>query len=135
MKAFHLEPGMMSMLGDFYPTGHLFVMFPTVGQARHAETLLAQEGVDAGTVSLLTPADVLALVHMFDRHDLKLPTVGYEESTARHFGELAREGHHALMFPCRNARVCERVMAALRESGVSCAVRYRHFVIEDLVTS
>lgn len=135
MKQFHLEPRMMSMLGDFYPTGHLFVMFPTEAQARRAEVLLAQEGVDAETVNLLTPANVLDLVHMFDQHDLKLPTVGHEENTARHFGELAREGHHALMFPCRNARVCERVMTALREAGVSCAVRYRHFVIEDLVTS
>lgn len=135
MKEFHLERGMMSMLGDFYPTGHLFLMFPTVDHARRAEALLVQEGVDPGTISLLTPADVMELVHMFDRHDLKLPTVGYEESTARHFGELAGEGHHALLFPCRTARICESVMASLREAGVSCAVRYRHFVIEDLVTS
>jgi hypothetical protein len=59
--------------------------------------------------------------------------VGTEERTARHFGELAREGHHALLVPTRDVHHCEKIMAALKEAGVSCAVRYRHFVIEDLV--
>ena len=135
MKAFHLEHKMMSLMGDFYPTGHLFLMFPTEAQARRAESLLAQAGHDCTSISLLTPQDVLDLEQMFDRHDVKLPTVGSEEATARHFGELAREGHHALLVPVRNARICERAMAALRDAGPSCAVRYRHFVIEDLETA
>lgn len=135
MKSFHLEPRMMSLMGDFYPTGHVFLMFPTEGHARKAETLLAQDGVDCESICLLRPQDILDVVHMFDLHDMKLPTVGYEENTCRHFGELAREGHHALLVPVRNAKACDRVMADLREAGMSCAVRYRHFVIEDLVAS
>ncbi|WP_427912403.1 hypothetical protein ACPWT1_17410 [Ramlibacter sp. MMS24-I3-19] len=134
MKAFHLEPRMMSLMGDFYPTGHVFMMFPTEDHARKAEALLSQDGIDCESICFLTPKDILDLVHMFDLHDVKLPTVGYEENTARHFGELAREGHYALLVPCRNAKVCDRLMADLREAGMSCAVRYRHFVIEDLVT-
>ncbi len=112
MKAFHLDRKMMSLLGDFYPTGHLFLMFPSEAQARQAESLLRCDGQDCGEV---------------------LPTVGAEERTARHFGDLAREGHYALLVPVRNMQASERVMRALKDAKVSCAVRYRHFVIEDLV--
>jgi hypothetical protein len=134
MKAFHLERKMMSFLGDFYPTGHLFLMFPSEACARQAEALLQQDGHDCGAISLLTPADVLEVVHLFDHRDLWWPAVGTEERTARHFGDLAREGHHALLVPVRNVQACEKVMAALSAADVSCAVRYRYLVIEDLVT-
>lgn len=133
MHAFHLERRMVSMLGGFYPTGHLFIMLPSQDHARRAEALLARDGHDCGDVSLLTPADVLDVVHLFDGHDLALPSVGTDEDTARHFAELARRGHHALLVPVRNAQACKRVMEVLRDAGVSCAVHYRHFVIEDLV--
>jgi hypothetical protein len=134
VKAFHLERKMMSLLGDFYPTGHLFLMFPSEAQARRAESLLQCDGQDCGDVSLLSPKDVQDVVHIFDHRDVGLPTVGAEERTARHFGELAREGHYALLVPVRNLQASERVMAALGQADISCAVRYRHFVIEDLVT-
>jgi hypothetical protein len=134
MKAFHLERKMVSFLGDFYPTGHLFLMFPTEVHARRAEALLEQDGHDCGEISLLKPQDVLEVVHLFDHRDLWWPAVGTEESTARHFGDLARAGHHALLVPVRDVHECEKVMEALRDAGVSCAVRYRHLVIEDLVT-
>jgi hypothetical protein len=133
MKTFHLERKMMSFLGDFYPTGNLFVMFRTEAQARGAEALLAKDGHDCSSMLLLTPDDVLGIVHLFDHRDMWLPSVGTEERTARHFGDLARDGHHALLVPVRDVRHCEQVMAALKDAGVSCAVRYRHFVIEDLV--
>ncbi len=133
MKAFHLDRKMMSLLGDFYPTGHLFLMFPSEAQARQAESLLRCDGQDCGEVSLLTPQDVLEVEHIFDGRDVALPTVGAEERTARHFGDLAREGHYALLVPVRNMQASERVMRALKDAKVSCAVRYRHFVIEDLV--
>lgn len=132
MHAFHLERRMMSWLGGFYPTGHVFAMLPTQGQAERAEALLLHDGFDCSDVSLLTPQDVQDVVHLFDGHDLALPSVGTEEDTARHFAELARQGHHALLVPVRNAQACERVMDVLRQAGVSCAVHYRHLVIEDL---
>jgi len=134
MQAFHLERRMVSVLGDFYPTGHLFVMFPTEAQARRAELLLEQQGHDCGHDCLLTPQDVLEVVHLFDKRDLWWPPVGTEERTARRFGELARAGHHALLVPVRDMQDCESVMEALRDADVSHAVRYRRFVIEDLVT-
>ena len=133
MKAFHLERRMMSLLGDFYPTGNLFIMFPTEAHARRAESLLLQDGQDCNSVLLLTPDDVLSIVDMFDHRDIWLPSVGSEERTARHFGDLAREGHYALMVPVRDVHHCEKVMAALKDAGASNAVRYRRLVIEDLV--
>jgi len=133
MKPFQLQRKMMTLLGDFYPTGNLFIMFPTEAQARHAEDLLAKDGHDCSTMLLLTPDDVLGIVHLFDNRDFWLPSVGTEERTARHFGDLARAGHYALLVPVRDVRHCEKVMAALKDAGVSCAVRYRHLVIEDLV--
>jgi hypothetical protein len=133
MHAFHLERRMVSMLGGFYPRGHLFIMLPSLQHAERAESLLVRNGCDCAEVSLLTPQDVLDVVHLFDGHDLMLPSVGTEEDTARHFAELARDGHHALLVPGRNAQAVERVMDALHGADVSCAVHYRHFVIEDLV--
>jgi hypothetical protein len=132
VKTFHLESKMMSLLGDFYPTGHLFAMFPTEAEARQAEAMLKDDGVDCKDICLLTPHDVLDVVHMFDGRDVVLPTVGAEERTVRHFGDLARAGHHALLVPVRDLKHCEKVMAVLRRAGVSCAVRYRRFVIEEL---
>jgi hypothetical protein len=133
MHAFHLERRMMSMLGGFYPTGHLFIMVPSHQHAGRAEALLIQGGCDCAEVSLLTPQDVQDVVHLFDGHDLLLPSVGTEEDTARHFAELALRGHHALLVPARNAQAVQRVMEALGDVGISCAVYYRRLVIEDLV--
>ena len=133
MHAFHLERRMTSMLGGFYPTGHLFIMLPSRQHVERAEALLDRCGCDCAGVSLLTPQDVQDVMHLFAGHDLLLPSVGTEEDTCRHFAELALRGHHALLVPARNAQVVERIMEALRDVDVSCAVRYRHFVIEDLV--
>ncbi|TFZ07185.1 RNA-binding protein [Ramlibacter henchirensis] len=133
MHAFHLERKMMSMLGDFYPTGNLFIMLPSEEHARRAESLLVHDGYDCNDVSFMTPQDVLEVAHMFDNRDLALPSVGTEEDTCRHFAELAREGHHALLVPVKNHAAVERVMKVLGDVGISRAVHYRHFVIEDLV--
>jgi hypothetical protein len=134
MKTFSLERNMMSLLGDFYPTGHLFLMFPNEELARHAETLLVRDGYDCGAVSLLTPQDIQEKVaHCFEGRDLKLPSVGMEEDTVRHFCELAAKGHYGMLVPARNDKACDRVMSVLKDAGISCAVRYRHLIIEELI--
>ncbi|TFZ08905.1 RNA-binding protein [Ramlibacter humi] len=106
-------------------------MLPSLEHANRAAALLAQAGIDAD-VRLLTPGDVNDLAHLFDGHDVMLPSVGTEEYTARHFAELARQGHHALLVPAKGPQACQRVMDALKDAELSCAVHYRHFVIEDL---
>ena len=55
MKAFHLEPGMTTMGGVFYPTGYMVLMFPNEKAARDAEMLLEDNGIAGESVSLLTP--------------------------------------------------------------------------------
>ena len=132
MHSFHLEPRMLSFLGGFYPKGHCFLMFRDEVTARRAEQLIEQAGVDCTDVSLLTPADVLELARTFDGYDVALPSMGTDGETTRHFAELARAGHHALLVPARNQDACRRVTEALHDAGVTYAVHYRNFVIEDL---
>ncbi len=77
---------------------------------------------------------MIALEHLFDRHDgVLLPSFGSDEETARHFAELARKGHYGLLVPARTHEVCEKLVDTLKDLGLSCAVHYRRFVIEDLV--
>ncbi|MCC2674123.1 MAG: hypothetical protein K0R58_1070, partial [Ramlibacter sp.] len=45
MKPFHLDPGMKTMRGVFYPTGWLVLMFAGEQKARDAAQLLSDKGV------------------------------------------------------------------------------------------
>jgi hypothetical protein len=40
MKPFELDAHMLTLAGVFYPTGYIFVMFPTEKDARDAEHAL-----------------------------------------------------------------------------------------------
>ena len=136
MKEFAAEPKMFTLSGVFYPTGHVFLMFPTVDEALAAEKMLIEAGYDGGQICLLTPKDIHDKIAAAAQaiEEEALPSPGTEAATARHYEELAREGHHALMVPARSARDTEKVMQALKGAKISFAQKYRHFVIEDLVT-
>jgi hypothetical protein len=134
MKAFAPESKLFTFGGVFYPTGHVFLMFPTAEAALDAERKLIEAGCDGGQICLLTPQDIHEKVAASAMHtDDGLPSPGTEGATARHYEELAREGHHALLVPAPSAKDTERVMAALKDAKISFAQKYRHFVIEDLV--
>jgi hypothetical protein len=133
MKTFAAEPGMYRMGGVFYPTGHMFIMFPTVEDATEAERQLIQSGWDGGPIYLLTPKDIHEKIAAAVADEDHMPSAGTEAATARHYEELAREGHHALLVPAPKGKDAERVMQALRGTNISYAQRYRYFVIEDLV--
>jgi hypothetical protein len=134
MKPFSLEPNMVTMRGVFYPTGHMFVMFPTEKDARDAERRLVQDGFDDNEVCLLTPAEIQEKVGATIKgDDIALPSPGTEAETVRHYAELARQGHHALMIHAPSASQTERVMNVLKGSPISYGQKYRHLVIEDLV--
>jgi hypothetical protein len=124
---------MFTLGGVFYPTGHVFVMFPTAQDALDAEKMLLDAGYDGGSLCLLTPKDIHDKIAAAVDHEDGLPSPGTEAATARHYEELAREGHHALMIPAPTAKDTERVMQALKAAKISYAQKYRHFVIEDLV--
>ena len=55
MKPFALDSSMTTMGGVFYPTGHVFVMFPTHDAAQKAAQALQDGGVEDNDISLVTP--------------------------------------------------------------------------------
>jgi hypothetical protein len=134
MKSFAPESKMFTLGGVFYPTGHVVLMFPTAEEALAAEKKLIGAGCDSGQISLLTPQDIHEKIAAGGLHaDDGLPSPGSEGATARHYEQLAREGHHALLVPAPSAKDTERIMQALQGSKITYAQKYRYFVIEDLV--
>ena len=134
MKAFAPQSKMYTMSGVFYPTGYIFLMFPTAADAAEAERKLVDAGCGGGEITLLTPQDIHEKIAPGGMHaDETLPSPGSEGATARHYEHLAREGHHALLVPAKSAKETECVMHALQGMNISYAQKYRHFVIEDLV--
>lgn len=134
MKHFELEPGMLTMRGVFYPTGHLFLMFPTQDAARDAVRALEASGLSGEHISLLTPAHIEKLAAEPGGAESPLPSPGTELETVRRFVELGREGHHALLVHAPSHDETEHVMQALKGHPISYGQKYRHLVIEDLVT-
>ncbi|HSV80049.1 MAG TPA: RNA-binding protein [Ramlibacter sp.] len=133
MKPFHLESGMTTMGGVFYPTGYMVLMFPGEQQAREAARLLENDGFDPDAISLLTPADFRREILGTAGDDGILPSAGTEGDTVRRFAELADQGHHALLIHAPEQEQSDRVMALLKDSGISYGQKYRRLVIEDLV--
>jgi hypothetical protein len=136
MKQFSIEPNMLTMRGVFYPTGYMFIMFPTESDARDAERALEDNGISGESISLLSPQDIQEKVaRTVGSADLPLPSAGTEADTVRHFTQLASEGHHALMIHAPSAKQSDRVMEVLKlkNAQMSYGQKYRHFVIEDLV--
>jgi hypothetical protein len=133
MKPFALEPNMLTMRGVFYPTGYMFLMFPTEQDARNAERMLEEDGYSGESISLLTPQDIQEKVaRTVGNADMPLPSAGTEADTVRHFTELASQGHHALMIHAPSAKETEHVMQVLKDTPMSYGQKYRHLVIEDL---
>ena len=134
MKPFSLEPSMLTMRGVFYPTGHMFVMFPTEKDARDAEHALEADGFNGESISLLTPQDIQEhIARTVGSADIPLPSAGTEADTVRQFAELAGKGHHALLIHAPSADESEHVMSLIKGMPISYAQKYRHLVIEDLV--
>ncbi len=117
MKPFELEPNMLTMRGVFYPTGYMFIMFPTEKDARDAERTLEEHGYSGGeAISLLTPQDIQEKVaRTVGNADIPLPSAGTEADTVRHFAELASQGHHALMIHAPSAKETEHIMELLKD--------------------
>ena len=134
MKPFSLEPSMLTIRGVFYPTGHMFIMFPTEQDARNAERALEADGCSGEVISLLTPEDIQEKVaRTVGTADIPLPSAGTEADTVRHFAALASKGHYALLVHAPSADETERIMNILKNAPISYAQKYRHLVIEDLV--
>ncbi|MES2633875.1 MAG: RNA-binding protein [Pseudomonadota bacterium] len=133
MKSFVLDSSMLTMGGVFYPTGHMFMMFPTEQQARDAAQLLEADGLAGEEISLLTPQVIQEKVaRTVGNADIPLPSAGTEADTVRHFLKLASEGHFALLVHAPDAKDSDRVMEVLKDANMSYGQKYRQLVIEDL---
>ena len=134
MKPFALEPNMLTLRGVFYPTGYMFLMFPTRDEAQKAGQALLNAGYTGESISLATP-DIIQeqIVHTVGAADNAFPSAGTEADTVRRYAELASQGHHALMIHAPKAQESEHIMDLLKNATISYGQKYRHFVIEDLV--
>jgi hypothetical protein len=134
MKEFELEPSMLTMGGVFYPTGYMFLMFPTEKDARDAELALEDDGHTDETMSLLTPEMIHEkIARTVGSADIPLPSAGTEADTVRQYANLASQGHHALLIHAPKASESEHIMEVLKDFNISYGQKYRHLVIEDLV--
>ncbi|HVZ46439.1 MAG TPA: RNA-binding protein [Ramlibacter sp.] len=134
MKAFHIEPNMVTLRGVFYPTGHMFLMFPSEQDARDAEKMLEDDGYSGESVSLVSPQVIQEeIARTVGNADIPLPSAGTEADTVRRFAELASQGHWALMIHAPTAAETDHIMNVLKRARISYGQKYRHLVIEDLV--
>lgn len=133
MRPFHLDSGMRTMRGVFYPTGWMVLMFPGEQQARDAASLLERNGTGADAMMLATPQELLRELVGAEGDDQILPSAGTEGDTVRKFEEVATQGHHALMVHAPHQADSDRVMELLRDAGISYGQKYRRLVIEDIV--
>ena len=133
MKDFALASRMLTMRGEFYPTGFLFVMLPTLEDASKVERALLSRNVGGDDVMLLTTTVILEqIVPTALHHGDTVPSVGTESATVMKYRALALEGHCALMIRAGSAEHTEEVMAVVRTVAFSIAEKYRFLVIEDL---
>jgi hypothetical protein len=134
MKPFALEPGMLTLRGVFYPTGHLFLLFPSECEAREAERALERSGHSGEHICLLTPEQILEQIGRTAGAQEPLPSPGTEADTVRRYASLARRGHHGLLIHAPSHEETDQIMRALQGHPVSYGQKYRHLIMEDLVS-
>ena len=134
MKPFHLESSMKTMGGVFYPTGYMVLMFPDEKAAHDACMLLGDNGFDDDDMIHIGPEDFRREILDAAGDDELLPSAGSEGDTVRRFAELSRQGHHGVMIHAPSADESHRIMDLLKDAPISYGQKYRHLVIEDLVT-
>ena len=135
MKPLVLDSTMTNMGGVFYPTGHVFALFPNEDCVRQAATALQAAG-HVGELAYASPEVILQeIVHTLGTADAPLPSVGAEGDMVRRIADLAGSGHHGLLAQITGQDDTNRLVAAITPEGAVTAFHYRTFVIEDLITS
>jgi len=133
MKTFELGSSMLSLGGAFYPTGHMFLMFPSGQQALDAGKKLVDGGFTEDSLTLLTPEDILGKIVRTVGDSSALPSAGTESDTVREFAQLASRGHYALLVHAPDADQSDLAMVLLKGTNISYGQKYRMLVIEDLI--
>lgn len=133
MKDFALMSRMLSMRGEFYPTGFLFIMLATHDDARKVERALLALNIGGDDVMLASPEVILEqIVPTAVHHGEVLPSVGAESAMVEKYRVLALQGHCALLVRAGSAEHTEQVMEVVRTVPFSAAEKYRFLVIEDM---
>lgn len=134
MRSFNLTQDMLTMGGQFYPTGHIVAMFPTEQAARDAAQALVRAGSREEDIAWMPPQVFLEQIRRkVDDGTTPLPSPGSEADTKDRFAELATQGHHGLMIRTPERRHEDEVMQALHAHHPSYAQKYRRMIIEDIV--
>ena len=133
MRPFTLTRDMLSLGGQFYPTGHILAMFPTEEAAREAARSLHQAGCPEDDILWITPQCFLEqVVRKVGDEEPAFPSPGTEGATTHHFAELAEQGHYGIMIHTPDGKCHDKVMQSLHEHHPSFAQKYRWLVIEDV---
>ena len=134
MKPLVLDSTMTNMGGIFYPTGHVFALFPHEDCVRQAAAALQSAG-HAGEMAYASPEVIMQeIVHTLGTADAPLPSVGAEGDMVRRIADLAGSGHHGLLVKMADKDNAEALVAAIAPAGAVTAFYYRTFIIEDLIT-
>ena len=134
MKPLVLDSTMTNMGGIFYPTGHVFALFPDEDCVRQAAAALQTAG-HAGEMAYASPEVIMQeIVHTLGTADAPLPSVGAEGDMVRRIADLAGSGHHGLLVKMADKDNAEALVGAIAPAGAVTAFYYRTFIIEDLIT-
>jgi hypothetical protein len=134
MKPLVLDSTMTNMGGVFYPTGHVFALFPDEDCVRQAANALQAAG-HRGDTAYASPEVILEeIVRTLGTADAPMPSVGAEGDMVRRIADLAGRGHHGLLISMDGKDTPERLVEAIAPQGAVTAFYYRTFIIEDLIS-
>ena len=133
MKPFVLNSSHTSMGGVFYPTGHVFAMFPNPDVARQASESLTTAGFEGECAYADSDTIMKDIVRTLGSGDTPMPSVGAEGDFVRRIADLAGKGHSGLLIEVGKNDEAEKLEETLRANGSVAAFYYRTLVIEVLI--
>lgn len=133
MKPLILDSTMTNMGGVFYPTGHVFALFPDEDCVRQAANALQTAGHQGDTAYASPDVIMQEIVRTLGTADAPMPSVGAEGDMVRRIADLAGKGHHGLLISMADKDNTDTLVDAITPQGAVTAFYYRTFIIEDLV--
>ena len=120
MKPLILDSTMTNMGGVFYPTGHVFALFPDEDCVRQAATALQAAGHQGDTAYASPEVILQEIVRTLGTADAPMPSVG--------------TGHHGMLIAMADKDNTDTLVEAIAPQGAVTAFYYRTFIIEDLIS-
>ena len=134
MKPLVLDSSMTNMGGTFYPTGHVFALFPDEDCVRQAATALQAVGHQGDTAYASPDVIMQEIVRTLGTADAPMPSVGAEGDMVRRIADLAGKGYHGLLIAMADKDHTDTLVDAIAPEGAVTAFYYRTFIIEDLIS-